>query len=321
MGPALKTRSQLAGQGHAQRWRGRLCKTAAVVQHAQLQQHGEQREVACGADPAHAARVTFVALACDAPVSGLADGTGAGRACRRPRLFEQMRRETRRRQAELRNYSGAAGCPHSGPMPSRAGPKGTLASTSSPFSVTRASSPLVPRSANTKGRGVARPAGRQPRAHVAAHKGAGQRRNIDRRQIRQTDNFVAAVADAIGRGAQARHVAIQKNIGHGRVGRQTYSGNTAAVRAQRGQNPAQSFAHQPGQQLAAAGLAGHSQPRHDVRPGPGLGIQKMPLRHARFEQTAVRSSQRESAPVDRCGAQIHGQDKFRLCRALAGRAG
>ena len=116
--------------------------------------------------------------------------------------------------------------------------------------------------------------------------------------------FVPGVGRVIGRGAEAFHIAVQKNVGHGCIGRQADADHRVARGVQAVHNAAQRGADQPGQTGAAFRLAGHGQAGHDIRSGPGLGIEKVSLGNCR---AGIRL---QSAPVHGSGTQIHGQRQF-----------
>ena len=147
--------------------------------------------------------------------------------------------------------------------------------------------------------------GRQPGAHVAAHKGRGLGRHIDGRQTRHVRHDVTGKIQPVGRGAEARYVAIQKNGRHGGIGRQTQAHDPAhAPHRQPFRHGLQLTADQRRQNAAALRLPRHSQTGHDVRAGPGLRIKPVPLR--RRPALLI-----HGLPVQRGSAQVHGQDQIR----------
>ena len=124
--------------------------------------------------------------------------------------------------------------------------------------------------------------------------------------------FVPGVGHAVGRGAETFHLAVQKNVGHGRIGRQADADHRVARSMQAVHNAAQRGAGQSGQTGAAFWLAGHGQTGHDIRSGPGLGIEKVSLGNSR---AGIRL---QSPPVHGRGAQINGQRQFPPCLRAQG---
>ena len=122
----------------------------------------------------------------------------------------------------------------------------------------------------------------------------------------------------VRRCAQAVHRQIQKNVRHGRIG-----GNAQALHPRRAlllkeiHHISQAAPHQSGQHAAALRLPRHGQPRHDVRPGPGLRVQKTALPHnvrrVFFFSIAGKDN---GAPVHRRCAQVHSQSQWNglFCR-------
>ena len=155
--------------------------------------------------------------------------------------------------------------------------------------------------------------GGQPRAHVAAHKGRGQGRDIERWKIRQRKCFIAAVRQPVRRCAQALHIAIKKNIGHGSVGSQTQPHYPPRARLrQRIHDVQQLPPGKPGQHSAPFWRARHGKARHDIRPGSSLRIERAALSHCPALHI-------KRPPAEGCGAKINSQRQIiRRRYAVAG---
>lgn len=169
----------------------------------------------------------------------------------------------------------------------------------------------------------------QPGADVAAYEGRGQGRDQQRRQPFHGQAAAARMAAPVGRGAQAADVPVQKNVGHGRIGSQYQplhrdAGQGGRLLPQQGR---QMVAHQPGEPGPAFGRTGHGQAGHDVRACPGLRVEVVPFGHHGHRQGRTAEQGKiirgrffpdigdgDQAPVQRCGAQIHGQGQMVLFR-------
>ena len=137
------------------------------------------------------------------------------------------------------------------------------------------------------------------------------------------------MAALVGRGAQAADVPVQKNVGHGRIGRQYQplhgdAGQGGRLLPQQG---GQMVAHQLREPGPAFGHAGHGQPGHDVRSCSGLRVEVVPFGHHGHRQGRTTEQGKivrgrffpavgdgQQAPVQGRGAQIHGQGQVLLCR-------
>ena len=169
----------------------------------------------------------------------------------------------------------------------------------------------------------------QPGADVAAHEGRGQGRDQQRRQPFHGQAAAARMAAPVGRGAQAADVPVQKNVGHGRIGRQYQplhrdAGQGGRLLPQQGR---QMVTYQPGEPGPAFGCTGHGQTGHDVRTCPGLRVEVVPFGHHGHRQGRTAEQGKiirgrffpdigdgDQAPVQRCGAQVHGQGQMVLFR-------
>jgi hypothetical protein len=156
--------------------------------------------------------------------------------------------------------------------------------------------------------------GRQPGACVPAHKRRGRGRHIARGQAGHVRDRIPGKIQPVGRGAEARHVPIQKNGRHGGIGRQADAPDAPrAPRFQPGRHGAQLLPDKLRQHPPALRLPRHGQAGHDVRPGPGLRVEPVPLRR----HLALRG---HGPPVQGRGAQVHGQRKGRAVRRGHGRS-
>ena len=169
----------------------------------------------------------------------------------------------------------------------------------------------------------------QPGADVAAYEGRGQGRDQQRRQPFHGQAAAARMAAPVGRGAQAADVPVQKNVGHGRIGRQYQplhrdAGQGGRLLPQQGR---QMVTYQPGEPGPAFGRTGHGQTGHDVRACSGLRVEVVPFGHHGHRQGRTAEQGKiirgrffpdigdgDQAPVQRCGAQIHGQGQMLLFR-------
>lgn len=175
---------------------------------------------------------------------------------------------------------GPASCPHCGPMPSRAGPSGTLASKSLPCASTSASSPLVPKVCQHEGtRRAPASSAASPALTSPPTKGAGKGGIYTGGRPGTCTVSCPPCASLYG-AAHRPSTGRSKNVRHGHDGGPARRPSTrAAPFCSRNPPHFAGCATRSGQHAAALRLPRHGQPRHDVRPGPGLRVQKTALPH------------------------------------------